>query len=36
MDITIVTNSNNKGTTLALLEEMNFPFIKTTKDKKAN
>ena len=36
MDITIVTNSNNKRTTLALLEEMNFPFIKTTKDKKAN
>ena len=36
MDITIVTNSNDKDTTLALLEEMNFPFIKTKKDKKVN
>ena len=36
MDVTIVTNSNNKDTTLALLEEMNFPFIKAKKDKKVN
>ena len=32
MDITIVTNGKNKETTLALLESVNFPFIK----KKAN
>ena len=29
MDITIVTSGSNKKTTLALLEAMNFPFIKT-------
>jgi len=28
MDITIVTSGKNKETTLVLLEEMNFPFIK--------
>ena len=36
MDIIIVTNSNNKDTTLALLEEMNFPFIRDKKQKKVN
>ena len=36
MDITIVTSSNSKDTTLALLEEMNFPFIKDKKQKKVN
>ena len=34
MDITIVTSGKNTKTTLALLESMNFPFIK--KDKKTN
>ncbi len=33
MDITIVTNGRNKKVTLALLQEMNFPFIK---DRKVN
>jgi large subunit ribosomal protein L5 len=33
MDITIVTNSNRKETTFALLESANFPFIKKNKDK---
>jgi large subunit ribosomal protein L5 len=31
MDITIVTNSNRKETTFALLEAANFPFIKKNK-----
>ena len=34
MDITLVTNSNNKEQTLALLEEFNFPFRKKDKNKK--
>ena len=33
MDITVVTNGQNKETTLALLESVNFPFIKKTKGK---
>ena len=33
MDIIIVTSGNNKETTLALLKEMNFPFIQK-KEKK--
>ena len=33
MDITIVTTAEDKQITLALLEEMNFPFIKTVKKK---
>ena len=33
MDITIVTNGRDKKVTLALLQEMNFPFIK---DRKVN
>ena len=36
MDITIVTSGKNKEATLALLEEMNFPFIKKNKTKKTN
>ena len=28
MDITIVTSGRNKATTLALLKEMNFPFME--------
>ena len=36
MDITIVTNGTDKKTTLALLEEMNFPFIKTEKKQRSN
>jgi len=36
MDITIVTSGRNKEATLALLEEMNFPFIKKNKTKKTN
>ena len=36
MDITIVTSGTSKETTLALLEEMNFPFIKRSKGKKIN
>ena len=31
MDITIVTSGKDKKTTLALLKEMNFPFIKNRK-----
>ena len=31
MDITIVTSGGDKKTTLALLKEMNFPFIKNRK-----
>ena len=33
MDITLVTNGRNPNLTLALLEEMNFPFIKQDKQK---
>jgi large subunit ribosomal protein L5 len=33
MDITIVTSGKSKETTLSLLEEMNFPFIKQNKNK---
>ena len=36
MDITIVTSGKNKEATLALLEAMNFPFIKKNKEKKTN
>ena len=36
MDITIVTNGNDKMTTLSLLEEMNFPFIKNEKKQRSN
>jgi len=36
MDITIVTSGSSKGATLALLEELNFPFIKTSDKKKIN
>jgi len=35
MDITIVTSGTDKNTTLALLEEVNFPFIKN-KERKVN
>ena len=35
MDITIVTSGKDKNTTLALLEEVNFPFIKD-KERKVN
>ena len=35
MDITIVTSGRDKNTTLALLEEVNFPFIKN-KERKVN
>ena len=35
MDITIVTSGTDKNTTLALLEEVNFPFIKS-KERKIN
>ena len=35
MDITIVTSGTDKNTTLALLEEVNFPFIKD-KERKVN
>tara|TARA_Y100000590_G_C15568880_1_gene957759 strand:+ start:24 stop:590 length:567 start_codon:yes stop_codon:yes gene_type:complete len=34
MDITIVTTGNSKEATLALLESVNFPFIKINEDKK--
>ena len=34
IDITIVTSGNNKDTTLALLEAVNFPFIKKKETKK--
>ena len=33
LDVTIVTNSKGKESALALLEAMNFPFIKKTKEK---
>jgi large subunit ribosomal protein L5 len=36
MDITIVTTGNDKKATLALLEAMNFPFIKKDKKKVNN
>ena len=36
MDITIVTSGNNKESTLALLEVVNFPFIKKNNEKKIN
>lgn len=36
MDITIVTSGNHKKLILALLEDMNFPFIKSNKEKKIN
>ena len=36
MDITLVINSKNKKTSLALLEAMNFPFIKNINKKVAN
>ena len=36
MDITLVTNGRDKKTTFALLESMNFPFIKKNKKKEIN
>ena len=36
MDITLVINNKNKKTSLALLEAMNFPFIKNTNKKVTN
>jgi len=36
MDITIVTSGEDKKISLALLEQMNFPFIKKNKDKEIN
>ena len=36
MDITLVTNGNDKKTTLALLEAMNFPFTKKKTKKEIN
>ena len=36
MDITIVTSGNDRKSTLALLEAMNFPFIKNKSEKKVN
>ena len=36
MDITIVTSGKSKKATLALLQEMNFPFINNKQEKKAN
>ena len=36
MDITIVTTGSNKESTLALLEEVNFPFNKKDKKKKVS
>jgi large subunit ribosomal protein L5 len=36
MDITIVTSGSNKETTFALLEAMNFPFIKKVEKKDKN
>ena len=36
LDITIVTNAKNKESALALLEAMNFPFIKKSIEKKVN
>ena len=36
MDITLVTSGNDKKSTLALLEAMNFPFIKRKQKKDIN
>ena len=36
LDVTIVTNSKSKESALALLEAMNFPFIKKSKEKIVN
>ena len=36
MDITLVTNGKDKKTTLALLEAINFPFIKKREKKEIN
>ena len=36
MDITIEISGNDKGSALALLEALNFPFIKSKKEKKIN
>ncbi len=36
LDITIVTSGTNKEETLALLEAVNFPFIKKNKERKTN
>jgi ribosomal protein L5 len=36
MDITLVTTGRDKKTTLALLEAMNFPFIKKLEKKGIN
>tara|TARA_B100001123_G_C15308726_1_gene1023583 strand:- start:851 stop:1417 length:567 start_codon:yes stop_codon:yes gene_type:complete len=36
MDITIVTSGNDKKATFALLEAMNFPFVKKQDKKRAN
>jgi len=36
MDITLVTNNNDKKSTLALLEAINFPFIKKNRKKEMN
>jgi large subunit ribosomal protein L5 len=36
MDITVVTSSNNKDAAFALLEAMNFPFIKKNNKKESN
>ena len=36
MDITIVTSGSDKKSTLALLEAMNFPFIKKVTKKGVN
>jgi|TARA_B110000438_G_C15645034_1_gene577059 large subunit ribosomal protein L5 len=36
MDITLVTTGEDKSATLALLEALNFPFIKKTKNKEIN
>ena len=36
MDITLVTTSTDRKTTLALLESMNFPFIKKNNKKETN
>ena len=36
MNITIETSGKNKERALALLEAMNFPFIKPKKEKKIN
>ncbi len=36
MDVTLVTSGKNSAAALALLEAMNFPFIKSKKEKKIN